>query len=69
MKKVKWICDCCGKEDTNEWMKLKLPIRDLNGKGNLMPSEMDICFECADKIADTYYKTAKENGQSGIKRI
>ncbi len=73
MKKETWICDCCGKEEPGEMMSLRLPIRDLNSRGFsssfLTPEEMDLCFECAKVISDTYYERAKEKGWSGLKKI
>ena len=61
-------CDCCGKHiNRDQYLKLVLPIiRRGENDNELQKHEMDICAECANQIAQLYYRIAKENGSTGL---
>ena len=72
MKIETYKCDCCRKETSETYiLKVSMPIVAYyeNGDQQLMVKEMDFCIECANKIAQLYYKIAKEHNCSGIKAI
>lgn len=59
-------CDCCMKENIEKTLKVKLPvIGHEKGKPVLTAYKMDLCKECANRIANCYYEIANEHGCSG----
>lgn len=61
MRKVKYNCDCCGKEITDNETRGEFRLSgrvNQSGVCNRIDTQ-DLCEQCTIKIFDIYYKTFK----------